>query len=298
MPFGPPAGIHVGGLTKTTPTPFTKDVLQQQMENVGLSCAMLQGQNLDQYITEVSSQLFNGNVETMGIVKPSTTPSPTMLEASDVTTLEAAVGTTETAAQGNWTINNKAEGYAPHLEVIQYPTHFDWLYQNRATNGFTGVVRNPPTISGNYPNASSIQKLFITTGQSASATLVKGLDKDSMLAALTNVIQPLENANLSNYLVPEKPTDPWPSIVIYLVDNYNESTGVADGIGVLFFSWTLKITDYKRKTKDGGDTHPTSLMVKSGAVLYSDPSVLCNDFRSVVQHFGLQTQLQCPVPTA
>ena len=283
MGFGPPPGIDVGALTSATPTPFDSKILKSQLQNIGLSCAQLSHENLDSYITSVDSQLENGKIHSMAIMAPSghvqnpTLDSGEILETSN---LVAHVSPMVTAATGNWTINDVAEGYAPNLEIIQNPAHFQWLFNNKANNGFTGVIDNPPTISHNEDNAEAIQKLFVNVGLTASATLVKGLDKSTMKATLTNVIQPLTNANLSNYDV----TD---SRAIFLVDNYDPVTKRADGIGVLFINWHLTITDYKRKDKDGGDTHPTTLTIKAGSVLYSNPKDLCRDYSAVLKQFGI-----------
>ncbi|EPX82292.1 hypothetical protein Salmuc_03080 [Salipiger mucosus DSM 16094] len=273
----------MGQLNAATPTPFDSTNLKKQLANIGLDCAQLSHQNLSGYIDQVNAELADGKVQSMAIKAPQGDVANPMLGENRIvaaTSLAAQAQPMVSAATGNWTINDEAEGYAPNLEIIQYPTHFQWLYDNRATNGFAGVIDNPPTIAKNEDNAAAIQKLFVSVGLTASATLVKGLDKSTMQATLTNVIQPLSNANLSNYNV----TD---SRAIFLVDNYDPKTQHADGIGVLFIKWHLIITDYKRKDKDGGDTHPTTLTINAGAVMYSDPSVLCTDYNAVLKQFAI-----------
>lgn len=286
MPFPAPSKIKVGSLNAATPSPFDTTALQSQLENIGLSCAQINQQNLTTYIATVTSQLQDGIIQSFAIKAPQQDLGsynakpvvPGMLRA-----LTQAVTPLADAATGNWTISTTGDGYGPNLAVIQYPDHFNWLYDNRATNGFTGTIDNPPAYTGNYSNAQAIQDLFISVGTTASATLVKGLDKDAMKATLSNAIQPLANANLSDYNVTDSRT-------IFLVENYDPSTQVADAIGVLYVAWTLTISDYKRKSKDGGDTHPTSLTIKSGSVLYSDPATLCNDYNSVLKQFNIDPQ--------
>ena len=290
MPFPPPSGINVGQLKQATPTPFDAATLKTQLEAIGLSCAQINEQNLNQYIGEVTSQLPLGQVQVFGIKQPKQSKQPKQLrhnqrvafavETGEMRALAVAVPSLQTSANGNWTITATGDGYGPQLEVIQYPDHFNWLYANRATNGFAGVIDNPPQLKGNYPNAEAIQNLFITVGVTASATLVKGIDQDAMKATFTNVIQPLSSARLTDYNVSDSRT-------IFLVDNYNPSTKVADGVGVLFVSWTLSISDWQRKTKDGGDTHPTSLTIQAGSVLYSNPSTLCADYHSILKQFNI-----------
>lgn len=296
MPFPPAAGIQVGTLTKATPSPFDIATLKVQLAAIGLDCSQLTDANLKSYIEQVNSQLPSGEVESFSITAPPADLGLAGAPAGDgdgpvnVLSLAAAMPAAVESATGNWTINDKAQGYAPQLEVIQYPSHFDWLYANRSSNGFTGVKDDPPAYTGNYPNAEAIQKLFINVGITASATLVKGLDQDTIRATMSNAIQPLADANLTNYDVSD-------SRAIYLVDNYNTSTGYADGIGVLSIAWTLKITDWKRKSKHGGDTHPTNLKITADAVLYSDPTVLCADYHAVLKQFGIDpaTAPACPL---
>lgn len=291
MPFPPHAGIKAPSLTAATPTPFDATALKTQLENIGLSCAQINPISLGQYIQTVTGQLPTGGVQAFGIMAPpADLPPPVAQVAGRMRMLQEAVPQLTDSAVGNWTINAGGDGYGPNLQVIQYPDHFNWLYDNRGTNGFTGVVDNPPTYSGNYPNAEAIQQLFVNVGTVASATLVKGIDQDAMKATLSNAIQPLGDATLSDYNV----TD---SRVIFLVDNFNASTGYCDGLGVLFVNWTLAISDYKRKSKDGGDTHPTNLTIKCGSVLYSDPGPLCANYNAVLKQFNIdpQTAPSCAV---
>lgn len=283
MPFPPPSKIKIGQLTAATPSTFDADALRQQLKNIGLSCGQLTDNNLQNYLATVTSQLPTGTVQSFAILAPK-------LDLENYNAVPAPPGTLRTvaeattpmieAATGNWTISTSGDGYGPNLSVIQFPDHFNWLYANRATNGFTGVIDNPPPFTGNYPNATTIQQLFVNVAITASATLIKGLDVNAMKATLSNVIQPLANADLSDYNV----TD---SRCIYLVENYNASTEEADAIGVLYIAWNLTIADYKRKSKDGGDTHATSLTIKSGTVLYSDPKQLCADYNSVLKQFNI-----------
>jgi len=291
MPFGPGKKFQIG-LNSSTPSPFTTDTLKTQLNAVGLNCNQLTPQFLQGSIDAVNSQLPKGAVQSFGIMAPHSSPSVANTTSSMVrmcsvaSTANPAAATLVQAADANWEPGTQAEGFNTQLAIIAYEDHFMWLYNNRGTTGFTGVVDSPATTSGNYPNAEAIQNLFVQVCLTASATVVKGLDQSTMQAILTNVIQPLANESLSNF----NQTD---SRTIMLVENYNEQTGEADGVGVLWVEWTLTIDDYKRKSKDGGDTHKTSLTVKSGSVTYQNPDQLCADYRSVCTQFKIQAQ-PCP----
>ena len=272
--FFSPMSINID-LKADTPSQFDTDALRKQLETMGMACGQLTTENLESYIQQVNDKIPSGSVQSYGIKAP-----PEDLSANSEETAKSAVPSLVTAAKANWTISTSGDGYGPNLEIIQYPDHFNCLYENRDLNGFTGTIDNPPPYTGNYPNAEAIQKLFINVCTTASATVVKDVDQDSMRATLTNVIQPLANANLSNYNVSG-------SRAIFLVDNYNQSTKVADALGVLFVNWNLAIRDYKRKSKDGGDTHPVSLTVRAGSVLYDDPKKLCADYNWVLATFKI-----------
>ncbi|MFV3073457.1 hypothetical protein [Niveispirillum fermenti] len=272
-------------MAQTSPSQFTPQVLKGQLQNVGLSCQQLTDANLAGYVANVDSQLPNGSVQSFGILAKSSD-----LTASSGMALKALAGSNNSAlvqaATANWEPGTQAEGFNNYLEVIAYPDHFKWLLSGVPQNQFTGVYQAPQATSGNYPNAQAIQDLFVNVCTTASATLINGLDQTTMKAILTNVIQPLNDAQLSDY-------NNTASRTIMLVENYNTSTGYADAIGVLYVGWTLTISDYKRKSKDGGDTHPTTLTVESWSVTYEDGSILCRDYNAVCTQFGL-TPMTCP----
>ncbi|MTJ81252.1 MAG: hypothetical protein F8N37_09565 [Telmatospirillum sp.] len=291
MPIGPGKKFPIN-LKSTTPSALTPDVLKVQLNAVGLNCNQLTPQFLNTCITNVSSQLPTGAVQSFHILAPVNSPTVAALTGAPRVMLAVAstnnpqAQTLAQVADANWEPGTQAQGLNTYLAIIVYEDHFKWLYNNRGTTGFTGVIDTPTPTEGDYPNADAIQKLFVQVCLSASATVVKGLDQTTMQAILTNVIQPLQNENLSNF-------DQSDSRVIMLVENYNPSTGYADGVGVLEVKWRLQIQDYKRKSKDGGDTHHTILTVQSWSVLYSDTTPMCNDYAAVCKQFNIQP-LVCP----
>jgi hypothetical protein len=273
--------------------------LKTQLENVGLNCSQLTPEFLTERLGEVTSQLQQGSVQSFRITAPAGTIAtntlpPTLAAASEavvrhaalrraeaaVGSLAAAMPASQEAAIGNWTEDDSAQGYMPNLEVIQYPAHFDWLMSQQGSIGFPGVSNFPPAYTGNYPNAQAIQTLFINVAYTASSVVVKGVDKATMEAVFSNVIQPLTDGNIDNY---DKPG----SRVIMLAENYNTTTGYADAIGFVAVDWRLQISDYKRKSKDGGDTHPTVLTISSRSALYSDVGLLCQHYNAVLKQFGI-----------
>lgn len=287
MPFPPPSGIKVGKLNAKSPTQFTTTSLKTQLEAVGLSCSELTDAYLQSSINTVGDQIYEGKIQTFGIMAPASSNSTSNATASLRLELPNDTIHLKNAATGNWEPDAYGDGFGTDLSVIAYESHFDWLYDNRGKNGFTGTKAQQLHEVKNLQNADAIQNLFVQICTQASSTVVTGLDKSSMEATLHNVIQPLDNAQLKNY-------DQSDSRVIYLLKDYDPQTHIAQGLGVLYVRWTLKINDYKRKTKDGGDTHHTDLTVDAGSVQYDNPKILCRDFYEVADHFKVDVKSSDP----
>ncbi|MBI9115908.1 hypothetical protein [Sanguibacter suaedae] len=269
-------------LATATPTELTVDDLKRQLTDIGLTCPDSAEDKLQEYITEVESQLQRGSTETLAILRPAT--DPTRLAAG----LGALHEDWEKSSEGNWTPDATGFGYGPDLEYIQFPTHFDWLAANNPR--FAGVANSPPTYTGDFDSVSAVKMLFVNVALDASSTLVKGLDKASMQSVLSNAISPLSDANAKNY-------EPGPDTrVIFLVENYDPSTQEADAIGVLTIWWDLKIHDYKKKSKDD-PKHRTSLEVRARSVLYSSVEELKADVLAVETHFKSNAFMMIPKPT-
>ncbi|NEN87833.1 MAG: hypothetical protein F6K48_02425 [Okeania sp. SIO3H1] len=183
-------------------------------------------------------------------------------------------------ATGNWTISNLSLGYGPNLQIIQDREHFIWLYENSATNGFTGVLEeDTQPYQGKYSNAEAIQELFIQSAVLASSSLVTGLDPASSEAMLNDVIAPLTEEQLT------EDYDQQDTRTLFLIQNYNAQENTGDAVGVLVIDWHLIIKDYEQKDKDGGDLHDTWLKLKCRAVTYESTSLLCTHFHQVACYF-------------
>ncbi len=275
MGFGPPAAQFSLTLTRATPTPFDVPDVRSQMANVGLSCAQLTDDAIRSYINTVKSQMSSG-----------TTPSWAIRTAA------SAESATETAA-ANWAPAANAEGYTTILTTITFPQYFDWLLQNAQQYSFPGV-QNTNNQQDFVSTADAITDFFTKTANTASSTMVKGIDQDAMCAAFTNVIKGVD-ANLSDY-------DSGPqNRVLYMVDNYDPVHGGADGIGAVRVDWTLTIQNYKHKAKDGGTKHQCTINLTSRGVFYTDPPTLCAAYHAVRRQFASDfksPELQCPVPTS
>ncbi|WP_017663438.1 hypothetical protein [Baaleninema simplex] len=272
-------------LNSNTPTPLTSEELQKQLNNVGLTCSDTDPKKLKEYINEVKGQLPVGAVQTYGIYAPQQGEqksnrvyyrSEFQLEqlAESGYSAEVVYAGLAKSSEGNWEPSNTGAGYSTELSYIQYPEHFDYLYNNKP--GFTGVKDVQPPYTGRYSTVDAIKQLFVQVGTNASSVLVKGLDKDSIESVLSNAIAPLDDTQVRDY-------DKSDNRVIFLVDNYNPGKEECDGIGVLTINWRLVIKDYKKKKE--ALKHDTTLTITARAVLYSDLDSLYSDKAFVESHF-------------
>ncbi|RUR72797.1 hypothetical protein ACF3DV_16225 [Chlorogloeopsis fritschii PCC 9212] len=265
-------------LNKTEPTKLTAEILQKQLASIGLTCIYTEKENLSASISEVKSKLPSGVIQTYGIKSYKQSEDGKAFYTNefdgqfDVGSL--SYNGLEKASEANWEPDSSALGYSTELEYIQFPSHFDYLVKNRSS--FTGIKYQPTTYTGKFTSVDSIKSLFVNVGTIASASLVKGLDKDSIESVLSNAIAPINDANVQDYDVSD-------SRVIFLVENYNPETREADAIGVLTINWHLVIKDYKKK-KDSLK-HDTTLTIWSRSVLYDSIDALNADVEFVQSHF-------------
>ncbi|NVK17522.1 MAG: hypothetical protein HWE30_02370 [Methylocystaceae bacterium] len=279
MPFPRPKGFKIN-LTPATPSLLDATSLKKQLENVGLNCSQLTPENLDGYIQNVKEDMPQGTLQAYAILAPKGELEGAVSEepvADKKRSVQDIIGDLVTAATAEWK-EDETIGYQGPLQVIQAWEHYNWLYENRDTNGFTGNISGPTTISQNETNEKAVQKLFSEVLIMMASSVVQGIDTASLQATVSNIVQE-QTKDSVNYTSKG-------SRVIHLVDGYN-SKGEANAIGTVTMTWTLTVEDYKRKTKDGGDKHDSSIDVKAWSVMYTDPSTLCANYNAVLDHFDI-----------
>jgi hypothetical protein len=261
------------------PTRLTASSLQAQLNSIGLKCPDTDVPILANDIAQVQVQIpdpANG-VEAWGIYQRSSSNRTPLALAKSLGQFKTATGLVGTAV-GNWVPDASGGGYATQLEFMQFPTHFEWLKNNRST---TFIGQGPRTVSQIGANATvdAIKATFVQIGISVSSVLVTGLNQRAFEAALSNAIAPMNDANAPNY-------DNADSTVLFLVDGY-DGQGAANGIGCVTVDWHLQITDYLQKPKNapGAGTHDWALTLSAWSFLYTDPDHFNADYVAVQSAF-------------
>jgi len=230
--------------------------LGPQLNSIGLTCDITKPQQLQPIIDNTEAHLpavgqgeFFAVHNTDVLMAALKKGSPTAFQDSQ-------------DATSPWEPSATALGYSADLALIS--AHFDDLKANYT--GFVGYKGAEPTARGQFASVDAIRNLFVQVALNSSASVVTGIDKVSLNVVLSNAISPLQDST-DNY-------DKTDSRFCCLLLNYNPATGDADGVGFVSLQWRLQISDYKRKTKNGGDTHNTILDITAWSCVYDNIDVL------------------------
>lgn len=267
-------------LKKTEPSRLEVEELKKQLNDMGLRCKDTSIESLTLYKAQVMQSLPSTKMQACQIAKPKNGFSEAAFRAGELGETDApyidGALQLENVATGEWTWDVSAGGYQKQLETIQVPVHFDYLKKNRPT--FSGLTAEEK-VNRQLTSVDAIKGLFIKTAETASSTLGKPLNKDSVEAFFKNVISTLNDSDVKTDY---ERSD---SSVLFLVLNYNEEMESCNGIGVINVSWNIKIKNYQRKSKNGGDYHDTTIDVFCRGVFYSDPDALDGDYNAVKSAF-------------
>lgn len=267
-------------LKKAEPSRLKVEVLKKQLNDLGLRCEDTSIESLTLYKSQVMRSLPSTKMQACQIAKPENGFSEAAFRAgelgeTDAPYIDGALRLVD-AATGEWIWDVTAGGYQLELGSIQVPAHFDYLKQNRSS--FAGLTAEEK-VNKQLTSVDAIKGLFIKTAETASSTLGKPLNKDSVEAFYTNVISTLNDSDVKTDY------EKYDSAVLFMTLNYDEAQEECAGIGVINVSWNIKIKNYQRKTKNGGDYHDTTIDVYCRGAFYSNPEVLQGDYDAVKSAF-------------
>jgi hypothetical protein len=197
------------------------------------------------------------------------------------------VGDYQPVAQGDWGPSDTALGYTYELGMIN--TWFSDLMANFSGFNTIGHVAAQEQETNNLTNTEAISNLFVRLAILASGEIVTGVNESTMSAALSNIIRPTVDSTKPDY-------NENGNRIIYIVFNYNPATRGADGVGFIYFWWNLKITDYKNKSKNGGDSHTTTVTMNAQSAVYSDINVLLTQYKWVMARHPVIARMLRGIP--
>jgi hypothetical protein len=168
------------------------------------------------------------------------------------------LGDSQPVAPGEWTPSSDALGFRAQLAFID--AYFDDLYTNYP--GFSNVGRrsNQQQRQQEVGNTDDISRLFVSLAEMVLSEIVSGIDQPSIDAVLVNMINSALDPSLPYY-------DGSEDRIIYILFNYNPSTGSADGIGFIHLFWRLQIR------KEGGK-HNATITINARSAVYSETDTL------------------------
>ena len=284
-------------LERDNATKVTAKDLQDQLKNIGLDCKYTSLESLEKFKNEVLAAWPQPQKGTSSSAYGIYTKNKPLYQKSNVETLDylnlenqsplSAFGFINEIC-GEWKPSDTAMGYREELFTIQYPLHFDYLLANRPSS-FTGK-KDTRTSTTRDATVEAIKKLFIETGKALSSIIVNGLNKTSLEPIFANALKMNESDLKDNY--EEKGER-----VIYLVQNYNEGTKEADGVGVLSIDWYIYIKDYAENCASGKPArHDSTMTINVRSVLYTSLEALKSDYEFVRSHFKTNMFLGANIP--
>jgi hypothetical protein len=271
-------------LEKVAPTEVTPEELQKELrENMGLKCEYTEIDALEQLKADVLSrwgptgkgQAYGIYLKNPGSVQQSA--RITHLNVKDTDLLQH-FGFSNEGVNGEWEPDDTAQGYRNELFTIQFPANFHYLETNFG-NEFAGIFNHKEDVR-EVGTVDAISDFFVQIGQELAGLTVKGIAQKSLEPILKNALAVNESSLKIDYQ--EGSADNPKTRIIFLVENYDEKTEMADAIGVLAIDWYLFIENYKEKK--GGAKHTAKLVMDSRSVLYSDLHFLYRDYTHVASH--------------
>ncbi len=235
-------------LDRDTPTKLTVELLQKQLAAMGHNCSQTNLNELEVQKQEVLQGLARTTTQAFGITPPGGAGAALMPHGSWKI---PAAAPQSAPVDGSYAallmeapaVGKNALGFAQRLAYICDREHFDYLVSKKQEFRFDGKSIEILGKKEKYSSAQAIKVMFKNAMLGMSSIITGGIDRDSLEAAVTNVISPMTDANAVDY----KKED---SLMMYLVDNYNETTGECDGLGVVTAKWKLLIENYKEKKSD------------------------------------------------
>lgn len=280
------AGIPIGGgikidLQRAIPTELTPELLEEQLNQLGLDCEHTKPEVLEHYIEQVKAELAEGDIQVYSIKrrKKNTTKSHSFKayqSANPRATLKQYLaGEWVEEAEGNWKPVEAGTGYDIELQTIINEKWFK-LLSEREIPTFRGVQGEPQTNTENKSTPDAVKQMFAQTASAAASTVVGGLDKDAVEAAMSNAIAPEEAfAEDVNYENLDDRT-------LLLVHNYDPVKREADAIGVMNISWDVFIKNYKEKKKER--QHETKITTIGRSVLYEKVEDIERDYNYILEN--------------
>jgi hypothetical protein len=264
-------GFYITGvpisLNKCTPTALSREKLKKQLNDMGLMCMETKGNRLQKSIDFVYKQIGTGSLQSFGIMY-----CKSDADSTGTKFVNKAYGD---YTEEGWSEQSFGE-YQSMIAVVQEQDNFDYLVENADDFPWSCTEKN--TIKRSVSTVEAIRELFIESAQSCTSATVEGITKTTLDAAFSNALDAMnESALEDNYVVNN-------NRLIFLLNNYNEEEGNADGIGSVTCMWEISINNYKEKKT--GKEHEAVITTYARSVLYSDPDILEKHYNMIIAKQG------------
>ncbi|PSK99990.1 hypothetical protein CLV63_102117 [Murinocardiopsis flavida] len=181
------------------------------------------------------------------------------------------------AALGSWTVGTEqiCNSVSAMLKVIQEKDYYASLKAEygRKHKTWPGREGSQHKDEPDIKTGDAIHDFYKQALSETAKMTFKDLNRRDAEGFISKAIGPPDDLAKNDYQKKD-------SMLLFLAENYNDSTREADGVGVITLEWEIEIKDYKRKSKHGGDSHRVILDIKSRSISYSGAagfSDMCED---------------------
>lgn len=271
----------------STPALLTIDNLQQQLNRIGLTCEWTRPERLERLKREVERKLQTGENQSFAIyhLKPEYVTFPSISPSEMKNDYNVPFAAVNARISSTWEpSSNDTMGYIQKLSVILAKNNFDRIKQH--FTDFTGYDTGEQTSTSTASTVEAILDFFVKTLNTACSAVVNGINLDDLKAICTNMFP----SNISM----EQDYNESNSFLIHLLQDYNDEKKEAVGVGAIYLSWSLLVTNYKNKKES---IHSSTLKLCARSVMYDDADVIDTHYKFVANMITNTNNEKYEIPT-
>lgn len=255
--------------SKSVPAELTVKNLREQLYRIGLSCELTEPYYLKKMKKDVESRLETGKNEAFGIyqLKPEHEEFRSVSLRNMKYRADAPLMEVNGRISATWEPDtHDTMGYIQKLSVILAKNNFDRIRQHFID--FSGYDSGEQEFRSDASTVQTVMDFFVNTLNTACSSVADGINLDDLEAICTSMFpsdvsmeQDYEGAN---------------SFLVSLLQDYDEENKQAAGVGAVYLSWKLHITNYRDKKTV---SHSSKLTLHARSVMYDDADVLDKHFQ-------------------
>lgn len=272
--------------SKSVPAELTVENLREQLHRIGLTCGLTEPYCLNRIRKDVESRLETGKNEAFGIyyLKPEYKDFRSVSLKHMKYRADAPLMEMSGRISASWEPDTQdAMGYIQKLSVILAKNNFDRIRQHYID--FAGYDSGEKEYGSDASTVPAIKEFFVKTLNMACGSVAEGINLDDLEAVCTDMFP--EDAAM------DRDYEGSNSFLVSLLQDYDEEKKQAAGVGAVYLSWKLHITNYKEKKTV---SHSSTLTLQARSVMYDDADVLEKHFQFLSNMIASRNAREYQIP--